>query len=87
MNRDQNVSVTLNEEEYKILNELMGQLNSRSYKKPSQAETIRHSVKFMRDYIDLPELVDDFKRELEVEKMKNELFKQSFVEFQSKVKL
>ncbi|QHA36933.1 hypothetical protein D5E69_14665 [Rossellomorea marisflavi] len=65
----------------------MFELDSRSYKKPSQPETIRHSVKFMRNYIDLPAIVEELKRELEVGKMKNKSFVQSFDEFQHKAKL
>ena len=87
MYRDHNVSVTLNEEEYKILVGLKEELYRRSYTEPSLAESIRHAIKFMGDNIDLPKLVEDLKRELEVEKKKNELFEQSFIEFENKIKV
>ena len=93
MNRDYGVSVTLNEDEYKILFEIMEKFNRRSYKGPNQSETLRHAVKFANDNIDMPELVGDLKRELaetkkelEEVKKKNELFEQSFLEFQNKIK-
>jgi hypothetical protein len=87
LNRNHNVSITLNEDEYKIFVELHEELKRRSIKEPNQTETIRHAIKFTRDNIDIPELAEDLKRKLETEKRKNELFEKSFIEFQNKIKL
>ncbi|MFE9079843.1 hypothetical protein [Bacillus mobilis] len=87
MYRNYNVSVTMNEDEYQVLLELVKELSGRSYKDPSQAETLRHAVKFMRDKIDMPKLVEGLEKELKEEKKKNKLFEQAFIEFQEKIKM
>lgn len=88
MNRVHNVSATLNEDENKILVELMEELNRRSsIKGPNQAEILRHAIKFTRDNIDTPKKVEDLKKQLEAAVKKNQLFEQAFFEFKNKAEL
>ncbi|QGS68096.1 hypothetical protein CV093_03960 [Oceanobacillus sp. 143] len=85
MRRDRNVSVAMNEDEYKSLLELIEELDRqslRSIKPPNQAESIRHAIRFTKDNIDMPKMVEDLKMrlqevetELEESKRENELFK------------
>lgn len=76
----------MDKREFAILAELEGELEQRSpIKAPSRAETIRHAIEFTRDNINLLELVDNLKNDLDMEKRKNEFLLQTFNEYQEKI--
>lgn len=87
MNSKHNVTISVDEFEFEILEELNEELKKQSFKGPNRTETVKYAIKFTRDNLDILDLVEKLKEELAVVKKKNELFEQSFIEFQNKIKL
>lgn len=78
---------SVDEFEFEILEELNDELKKQSFKGPNRTETVKYAIKFTRDNLNILEIVEDLKEELAEIKKKNELFEQSFTEFQNKVQL
>ncbi|MFE8695969.1 hypothetical protein ACFYKT_06355 [Cytobacillus sp. FJAT-53684] len=87
MIKKHNVTISLNEVEFKMLADLNEKLKKRSYKEPNRTDTLKFAIKFTRDNLNVLELVGDLQEELMKVKKESDLFKHAFYQFQEKVKL
>ncbi|MGG3497417.1 hypothetical protein ABES08_16950 [Peribacillus simplex] len=82
-----NVSIALDEGEFKILDELNKELNKRSYRgfKVNRTDTLFYAIKFTSENIDILELVKTLDVRLEEVKQENETLRNLLIEFQNKI--
>ncbi|UTV31697.1 hypothetical protein [Bacillus altitudinis] len=80
------VTVSLDAQELEILEKLNKKLNQRSMKEPNRTETLKFAIRFTQENFDTLNLVEELRLELKKVMEENNFFKQSFREFEDKVK-
>lgn len=71
----------MDEDEFRILEELNEELNKRSFKVVNRTDTVKYACKFTKENIDMIESVKALHLELEELKLEYKLYKNSFLEF------